>query len=113
MAALATGEIVIKPAVSGGADGTHRIVAGAAIPADALGQRRLVQPLMPGIFTEGAFSLFFFGGRFSHAIVKRPASGAFRVQEQFGGRAMAWTARADRQGAGSGKGGAVRFVSGC
>lgn len=93
MTALATGEIVIKPAVSGGADGTHRIVAGAAIPADALGQRRLVQPLMPGIFTEGEFSLFFFfGGRFSHAIVKRPASGDFRVQEQFGGREMAWNA---------------------
>src|SRR3546814_2436579 len=71
----------------------HRIVAGAAIPADALGQRRLVQPLMPGIFTEGEFSLFFFGGRFSHAIVKRPASGDFRVQEQFGGREMAWNAR--------------------
>src|SRR3546814_14279829 len=47
---------------------------------------------MPGIFTEGEFSLFFFGGRFSHAIVKRPASGDFRVQEQFGGREMAWNA---------------------
>ena len=92
MTALATGEIVIKPAVSGGADGTHRIVAGAAIPADALGQRRLVQPLMPGILTDGEYSLFFFAGRFSHAIVNRPASGDFRVQEQFGGREMAWNA---------------------
>lgn len=89
---LRTDEVVIKPAISGGADGTHRIVAGAAIPADALGQRRLVQPLMPGIFTEGEFSLFFFAGRFSHAIVKRPASGDFRVQEQFGGRETAWEA---------------------
>jgi len=89
MSELATDEIVIKPPISGGADGTHRILPGAPIPADALGQRRLVQPMMPGILTEGEYSLFFFGGKFSHAIVKRPASGDFRVQEQFGGRESA------------------------
>lgn len=91
-AQLDADETVIKPAISGGADGTHRIAANAAIPADALGQRRLVQPLMPGILTEGEYSLFFFAGRFSHAIVKRPAAGDFRVQEQFGGRETAWDA---------------------
>ena len=90
--ALGVEEVVIKPAISGGADGTHRIAADGPIPADALGQRRLVQPLMPGILTEGEFSLFFFGGRFSHAIVKRPAAGDFRVQEQFGGRETVWEA---------------------
>lgn len=89
MSELATDEVVIKPAISGGADGTHRIAPGAPIPGDAFGQRRLVQPLMPGILTEGEYSLFFFGGKFSHAIVKRPASGDFRVQEQFGGRETA------------------------
>ena len=92
MSELLTDEVVIKPAISGGADGTHRLTPGAAIPADALGQRRLVQPLMPGILTDGEYSLFFFGGRFSHAIVKRPALGDFRVQEQFGGRESAWDA---------------------
>ena len=71
--------------------GTHRIGPGVPIPADALGERRLVQPLMPGILTEGEYSLFFFAGKFSHAIVKRPASGDFRVQEQFGGREEPWT----------------------
>jgi hypothetical protein len=82
----------VKPAISGGADGTHRIAPGEAIPADAQGQRRLVQPLMPGILTEGEYSLFFFAGKFSHAIVKRPAAGDFRVQEQFGGRETPWEA---------------------
>lgn len=91
-AALGADEVVIKPAISGGADGTHRIAPGAPIPDDALGQRRLVQPLMAGILTDGEYSLFFFGGKFSHAIVKRPASGDFRVQEQFGGRETAWEA---------------------
>ena len=92
MAELGVDEVVIKPAISGGADGTHRIAPGAPVPPDALGQRRLVQPLMPGILTEGEFSLFFFAGKFSHAIVKRPASGDFRVQEQFGGRETVWDA---------------------
>ena len=91
-AALGAEEVVVKPAVSGGADGTHRVAPGAPIPTDALGQRRLVQPLMPGILADGEYSLFFFGGAFSHAIVKRPASGDFRVQEQFGGRETRWDA---------------------
>lgn len=91
-AALGAEEVVIKPAISGGADGTHRLAPGAAIPADARGRRRLVQPLMPGILAEGEMSLFFFDGRFSHAIVKRPAAGDFRVQEQFGGRESDWDA---------------------
>ncbi|WP_137871192.1 hypothetical protein [Sphingopyxis sp. 2PD] len=94
---LGADEVVVKPAISGGADGTHRIAEGDAIPADALGQRRLVQPLMPGILTDGEFSLFFFGGKFSHAIVKRPAAGDFRVQEQFGGRETGWEATTDAQ----------------
>ncbi len=91
-AALGAEEVVVKPAVSGGADGTHRVAPGAPIPTDGLGQRRLVQPLMPGILADGEYSLFFFGGAFSHAIVKRPASGDFRVQEQFGGRETGWEA---------------------
>lgn len=90
--ALGADEVVIKPAISGGADGTHRIAAGDPAPADAIGQRRLIQPMMPGILTDGEYSLFFFGGHFSHAIVKRPASGDFRVQEQFGGREEPWEA---------------------
>ncbi|WP_194954390.1 ATP-grasp domain-containing protein [Sphingopyxis solisilvae] len=89
---LGAEEVVIKPAISGGADGTHRLTADDEIPTDARGQRRLVQPLMPGILTDGEFSLFFFAGKFSHAIVKRPASGDFRVQEQFGGRETGWEA---------------------
>jgi glutathione synthase/RimK-type ligase-like ATP-grasp enzyme len=89
---LGAEEVVIKPAISGGADGTHRLAPGAPIPGDARGGRRLVQPLMPGILIDGEMSLFFFDGLLSHAIVKRPASGDFRVQEQFGGRETTWDA---------------------
>lgn len=93
-AAFGTDEVVIKPAISAGSDGTHRLAAGAGVPTDALDQRRLVQPFMPGIVAAGEYSLFFFGGRYSHAIVKRPAAGDFRVQPQFGGREEPWDASA-------------------
>lgn len=46
----------------------------------------LIQPMMPAIATEGELSLFMLGGRYSHAIVKRPKAGDFRVQPQFGGQ---------------------------
>lgn len=94
-AKLGASDAVIKPAISGGADGTHLIRADMALPTDALGQRRLVQPLMPGITSDGEFSLFYFDGWLSHAIVKRPAAGDFRVQDQFGGREFAAAASAE------------------
>lgn len=78
--------LVIKPAISGGADGTHLLRGGDAIPFDVLEREMLIQPVMESIRNEGEYSLFYFAGRFSHAILKKPAAGDFRVQEQFGGR---------------------------
>ena len=40
---------------------------------------------MPAIVSEGEYSLFYFGGAFSHAINKRPKTDDFRVQEEHGG----------------------------
>jgi hypothetical protein len=39
---------------------------------------------MPRILTEGEYSLFFFNGWFSHAILKTPAESEFRSQEERG-----------------------------
>jgi len=44
----------------------------------------MVQPFVPEI-REGEWSLVFLGGEFSHAVVRRPAEGDFRVQNEFGG----------------------------
>lgn len=82
---FATDVIVAKPPISGGADGTYRLEAGDTIPADVAGRRMILQPYLPTIASEGEYSLFYFGGTFSHAIIKHPANGDFRVQEQFGG----------------------------
>jgi len=44
----------------------------------------MVQRFMPYILAEGEFSLFYFNAVFSHAILKVPASGEFRSQEEHG-----------------------------
>jgi glutathione synthase/RimK-type ligase-like ATP-grasp enzyme len=46
----------------------------------------LIQPFQKAIEGDGEYSLMLFGGRFSHAIVKRPKAGDFRVQPHLGGR---------------------------
>lgn len=83
---FATGHLVIKPPISGGAEGTFLLGPDDRVPAAWIGQRMLIQPLCPAISSEGEWSLFYFGDCYSHAIIKRPAAGDFRVQEQFGGR---------------------------
>lgn len=88
-------KLVVKPVISGGADGTYVLDVGAHIPFDVLERDMLIQPVMEAIMTEGEFSLFYFGGTLSHAILKTPAAGDFRVQEQFGGREVAVEAPAD------------------
>lgn len=53
-----------------------------ALPAD---RDFLVQPYYPEICGEGEWSLVYFQGSYSHAVLKRPAAGDFRVQPEFGG----------------------------
>ena len=80
-----TDTLVVKPPISGGADGTFRLAATDAVPDSVAGKRMMIQPFLPAIAAEGEYSLFYFGGIFSHSIIKRPAAGDFRVQDQFGG----------------------------
>ena len=83
-AKLGATDLVIKPPISGGAFGTYRIRPSDPIPADVAGRRMLVQPFQPTI-TAGEWSLMLFGGKFSHAVLKTPAAGDFRVQPHLGG----------------------------
>jgi glutathione synthase/RimK-type ligase-like ATP-grasp enzyme len=83
---------VVKPAVSASAYGTWRTALTIA-PSDErrfdeeVTQRSvLVQPFVDEIVTSGEWSLVFFDGEYSHAVLKKPAPGDFRVQEELGGR---------------------------
>lgn len=86
-----TDTLVIKPTVSANADDTFRLTrhdlqqATSDLEQCFGGRSHMIQPFMPAINEEGEYSLFFFGGTLSHTIVKRPAPGDFRVQEEHGG----------------------------
>jgi glutathione synthase/RimK-type ligase-like ATP-grasp enzyme len=77
--------LVIKPPVSASATGTYRLGPHDDLPPESRGKPMIVQPLIEEIARTGEFSLMLFDGEFSHAVVKRPKSGDFRVQPHLGG----------------------------
>lgn len=100
LASMAGQSVVIKPTISGGAWHTVRGVAGSAELADAVAGLPhefdyLVQPFVLEVVSDGEWSLLYFGGAFSHAVIKRPAHGDYRVQGEHGGSAEPATPDAD------------------
>jgi glutathione synthase/RimK-type ligase-like ATP-grasp enzyme len=78
-------QLVVKPPISASATGTFLLKPGDAVPDEVAGRRMLVQPFMGSIAQTGEYSLMLFDGQFSHAILKTPKSGDFRVQPHLGG----------------------------
>ncbi|RSK50827.1 ATP-grasp domain-containing protein [Hymenobacter rigui] len=84
-------KLVIKPAVSGGAKNTFvltRQETAVRQPqlTELLAQEDfLAQPFLPRIQEEGEWSLLYYGGQFSHCVLKTPKAGDFRVQHYLGG----------------------------
>ena len=80
---------VLKPRVSATAFGTYRLEAGHELTEEEWkpleGSGGLVQAFVPEVESAGEISLIYLGGGFSHAVLKRPAPGDFRVQTDFGG----------------------------
>lgn len=86
-------EAVVKPVISAGAYRTHRVKRGreggqAALDEVLAHSAAMVQPFLPEIAEEGEWSFVFLGGEFSHAVLKTPARGDFRVQEEHGGKTV-------------------------
>ena len=83
---FSTNEIIIKPVVSATAEHTYRLKSyDRALDPIFSGRKFMVQPFLQSVVTDGEYSLFYFDGDFSHAIVKSPKTGDFRVQEEHGG----------------------------
>ena len=86
---------VVKPAISASAFGTWRTSLERAdldqsrLEREVVERSLLVQPFADEIVAQGEWSLIFFAGEYSHAVLKRPADGDFRVQEELGGHAVA------------------------
>ena len=83
--------IVIKPAISASAFNTYKITNDEIKQNEQLFHEllqthdMLVQPFFPTIYELGEASLMVFGGKFTHAILKKAKAGDFRVQDDFGG----------------------------
>ena len=88
---LGMDEIVVKPVVGANGDDAFRVSQGdtlerlQSIAARFCNRDCMIQPFMPNIISEGEYSLFFFSGQYSHAILKTPAESEFRSQEEHGG----------------------------
>jgi glutathione synthase/RimK-type ligase-like ATP-grasp enzyme len=86
-------QAVVKPRISATAYGTQLVTPEDAATAQPLfdelrrGPGVMLQKFMDTITAEGEWSLIFFAGTFSHAILKQPQAGEFRVQNDFGGTA--------------------------
>ncbi len=87
---LETDELVVKPVVGANGEDAFRVSAADSterlewIAGHFVGRGCMVQRFMSQVVSEGEFSLFFFAGEFSHAILKVPASSEFRSQEERG-----------------------------
>lgn len=91
MAARAWRRVVMKPVISASAHDTRLVSAATideAVDALASGAMRrpvLVQPFVEEIQARGEWSLVFIETDMTHAVLKRPAAGEFRVQPRLGG----------------------------
>lgn len=85
-------QLIIKPRISANADNTFWLDLDSAkarlaeLNQTFVDRDFMVQPFMEHIIDEGEYSLFYFNGQYSHAILKTPKEDDFRVQEEFGSR---------------------------
>ena len=91
----ARGRVIVKPAVSASAYETHLfddIHDGASDLERLVAERDVViQEFVPEVISRGEWSLHYFDREFSHAVLKTPKSGDFRVQQELGGFVQALT----------------------
>jgi len=91
MAARGWSRVVMKPVVSASAHDTRLVSAAtmneaaAALASGAIRRPVMVQPFVEEIQTRGEWSLIFIETEMTHAVLKRPAAGEFRVQPRLGG----------------------------
>ncbi|MEQ9288227.1 MAG: hypothetical protein RIG77_15025 [Cyclobacteriaceae bacterium] len=84
-------EIILKPAVSGAARHTYRFTQESIHKHEDIyttliqNEDMLLQEFQHNIFEKGEVAFMVFGGKFSHAVLKKGKPGDFRVQDDFGG----------------------------
>ncbi len=93
--------VILKPAVSGGARHTYKIKPGESdqhevVFKDLISEEAmLIQPFINNIMEKGEVSFMVFGGKYSHAVLKKAKAGDFRVQDDHGGTIHDYEASAE------------------
>ncbi len=83
--------VILKPAVSGAARETYKFAQSQVSNYEERFQKlvakedMLIQAFQHPVLEKGEYSLMYFGGRYSHAVLKKAKPGDFRVQDDFGG----------------------------
>ena len=88
-------EVIVKPVI--GANACDTFLLRTPVPPAELARLNatfasrpfVIQPFVGSVQTKGETSLFYFAGRYSHAVRKLPKHGDFRVQEEHGGHVVA------------------------
>lgn len=80
-----SGAIVAKRQIGAGAEGQSIHHRGKLAPDWLMEHPAMLQPYLPQIIEEGEYSFLFIDGVFSHALLKHPAEGDYRVQSTYGG----------------------------
>lgn len=90
MAVFGVDDVILKRQVGGGARGQSRYTrASAPSEGSVLDRPGMIQPFLPAIASEGEYSFLFIDGLFSHALLKTPRPGEYRIQEAYGGKSRA------------------------
>ena len=84
---LGTDTLVIKPQVGGGA--WRQVLYKQDVPFPSKDELppegAMIQAFLPSVTEEGEYSFLYFGGQFSHGLIKRPKKGDYRIQSLYGG----------------------------
>jgi len=101
MAAHDWDDAILKPVVSAGARHTYRILDSnvdeiqRTLDPLIADEAFLLQPFQQSVLDSGELSLMVMGGVYTHAVRKTPQTGDFRVQDEFGGHVVPYTANQD------------------
>lgn len=98
---LGTNKVVIKPLIGGGAWRQALYTKGEPFPHKDLlpPEGAMVQPFLSSVLEEGEYSFLYFGGHFSHGLIKRPNKGDYRIQSIYGGSEETYSPKVDERAA--------------
>jgi len=83
--------VILKPCFSAASRHTYKIAGGVSDELEEIFQQliqeeaMMLQPFQHSVPQKGEVSMMIMGGKFTHAVLKKPKAGDFRVQDDFGG----------------------------